>query len=53
MNYTFDKIESDNMTLSLKVHFKKPSAISADISELDILDIIVKEQKLFVSADTK
>ena len=31
MNYTYDKVENDNRTLSLSVNFEKPSAISADI----------------------
>ena len=43
MNYTYDRIENDNRTLSLDVHFENPSSISADILELDILDIKVKE----------
>ena len=31
LNYTYDRIENDNRTLSLSVKFEKPSAISAYI----------------------
>ena len=31
MNVTYEKLESDNKTLSLNVNFENPSAISKDI----------------------
>ena len=53
LNYTFDKVENDQRTLSLNIQFENPSAISVDITELDILEIKFKDQDLLVSADTK
>ena len=53
MNFTFDKVENDNRTLSLTIDFENPSAISADLTELDFLEIKFKKQVLLVSADTK
>ena len=43
MNFTYEKLESDNRTLSLNVNFENPSSISKDIQELDILDFKVKK----------
>ena len=43
MNFTYEKLESDNRTLSLNVNFENPSSISIDIQELDILDFKVKK----------
>ena len=36
--FTYEKLETDNKTLSLNVNFENPSSISKDIKELDILD---------------
>ena len=52
LNYTYDKVEN-NITLSLNVYFENPSAITKDITEADILDIVVKEHEIFVSADSQ
>ena len=52
MDFTYEKLENENKTLSLNVNFENPSSISKDIQELDILDFKVKKQEIFVSAET-
>lgn len=39
--------------MSLSINFENPSAISTDITELDILEIKFKKQELVISAETK
>ena len=53
MRYAYEKVENNNKTVSLDVYFEKPSAISKDILEADILEIKLKETELFVSTYTK